>query len=424
MSTRPTDLTRPSAVLPREAERAGTSGVKLSRIGWFLLALVLIAAAAGIIPRMQRRAALRIETEELAQSAVVVTSPAPGKASRGLALPAEVRAVIEAPIHARASGYLKRWLVDIGAKVEAGQLLAEIDTPEINQELSRAKAELAQSDAALALSKITAARWVDLLKTSSVSEQEAAEKESDLKLKTANLDAARANVRRLEELESFARVTAPFAGIITARRTDVGELIVAGSGKELFRLSQTGTLRVYVRVPQTAARAVEVGQIAELTVPELPGKKIPAKVVRTSGVMEPASRTLLTELEVGNANGEILAGSYAEVRFPQAKADAALTLPSNTLIFRAEGPQVGIVRQDGAVELRNITLGRDFGPTFEVLDGVTTADRVIINPSDSLTSGTKVRVASASSPSQAGSSEPQHPEHKPVPPATSAAPAH
>jgi RND family efflux transporter MFP subunit len=372
---------------------SNVSSLKLSRFAWIALLVILVAAAAGVIPRWRQRAALRLETSDLAVPTVIVTSPAPGQANAGPPLPAEVRPFIEAPIYARANGYLKRWLVDIGANVEAGQLLAEIDTPELNQELARARAELAQSEAALALSKITAARWVDLLKTSSVSEQEAAEKQSDLALKTANVDATKANVRRLEELQSFAHVTAPFAGVITARRTDVGELIAAVSGKELFRLAQTATLRVYVHVPQALARSVEPGQVAELMIPELPGRVFQGKVVRTSGAMDAFSRTLLTELEVDNRAGEILSGSYAEVRFPEAHQAAALTLPSNTLLFRAEGTQVGVVQADNSVQLRRVILGRDFGPTVEVLNGVSSQDRVIINPPDSLVNGAKVRAS-------------------------------
>jgi RND family efflux transporter MFP subunit len=300
---------------------------------------------------------------------------------------------VEAPIYARTSGYLKRFLVDIGAQVKEGDLLAEIDTPELNQELAQARAQLAQSDAALSLAKITAARWAELLKTSSVSEQEAAEKQADLELKTANVEAARANVRRLEELHAFEKVTAPFAGTITARNTDVGMLITAAGGRELFRLAQTSTLRVFVRVPQTAARGVEAGQTAEFSIPELPGRVFPAKIVRTSGAMSADSRTLLTELTVDNARGEILSGSFAQVRFTQSDIDSAPTLPANTLLFRAEGMQVGVVKADGRVELRNVTLGRDFGPMVEVLGGVSVGDRVILNPSDSLVSGATVRLA-------------------------------
>jgi membrane fusion protein, multidrug efflux system len=285
--------------------------------------------------------------------------------------------------------------VDIGAKVKEGDLLAEIDTPELNQELAQTRAQLTQAEAALTLAKTTAARWADLLKSASVSEQEAAEKKADLELKVATVEAARANVRRLEEMKAFGRVTAPFAGAITARGTDVGQLVNAGSGKELFRLAQTGTLRVFVRVPQSAAQGVAPGQMAELTIPEVPGRAFPAKVVRTSGAISADSRTLLTELEVDNSRGEILAGTYVQVRMLEAKSQPPLTLPSNTLLFRAEGTQVGVVGADGKVELRRVTLGRDFGPTVEIMGGLERTERVIMNPPDSLVSGITVRLAEA-----------------------------
>lgn len=382
----------PSASASAAAARAET---KLRRAAIFAAVLLVIATLAGLIPRWLHGHALRAETLKLAIQTVSVVAPAPGRAAPGPTLPAEVKALVEAPIYARASGYLKRFLVDIGAQVKAGDLLAEIDTPELNQELAQARAQLVQAEAALALAKTTTARWAELLKSASVSEQEAAEKLADAQLKSATVEAARANVRRLEELQSFERVTSPFAGTITARGTDVGQLIGAGSNKELFRLAQTGTLRVYVRVPQAAARGVAPSQMAEMTVPELPGRVFPAKVVRTSGAMSADSRTLLTELEVDNSRGEILSGTYAQVRFTEAKLNAVLTLPSNTLLFRSEGPQVGVVLANGKVELRSVTLGRDFGPTVEILGGVGPTDRVILNPADSLVSGTTVRVAAA-----------------------------
>jgi len=379
--------------------KSGPKPPKLGRIAVVAAVIVLVAALAGLAPRWRQRNLLRAETRELAVPTVLTVTPTSGKAPPGPALPAEVRAFVEAPIYARASGFVKHWLVDLGAKVEAGQLLAEIDTPELTQELARARAQLAQAEAALALAKITAARWSELTKTASVSEQEAAEKNSDLALKAATVDAARAESHRLEELQSFARVTAPFAGTIAARQTDIGQLVTAGSGRELFRLAQTGALRVYVRVPQAAARSMTAGQMAELTLPELPGRVFTAKVVRTSGVMDAQSRTLLTELEVDNAKGEILAGSYAQVRFPESRVEAALTIPSNALLFRAEGPQVGVV-VNGKVELRNVKLGRDFGPTLEILSGVEPTDRIILNPSDSLVNGAIVRVSEPNSSDQ------------------------
>jgi len=372
--------------------------VKLGRSAAVVAILIVIGALVGFLPRWRARAALKRETRELAIPNVTLINATPGKIAPGLDLPAEVKAYVESPIYARASGYLKQWLVDIGAEVKAGQLLAEIDTPELNQELARARAELTQAEAALALAKTTAARWRDLLKTSSVSEQEAAEKDADLALKSATVEAASANVKRLENLQSFARVTAPFDGIITSRKTDVGQLIVAGSARELFMLAQTRTLRVYAHVPQTAARVVSIGQTAELTIPEMPGRIFPARVVRTSGAMTTDSRTLLTELEVNNPQGEILAGSYAQVRFTEVKLEAPLTVPANTLLFRAEGPQLGVVGTNGRVELHSVRLGRDFGQTLEILDGVTATDRIILNPADSLRTGSLVRVPQEATP--------------------------
>ena len=368
-----------------------------------LVAVVLCALAfmAGLLPRFRHQTSLAAETRELALPTVTVVSPAPGKATAGLPLPAEVKPWIEVPIYARSSGYVKRWLTDLGARVEAGQLLAEIETPELDQELERARYQMAESDASLALSKITSDRYTGLLKTASVSEQETAEKQADFALKTATVNAARANVRRLEELKMFSRVTAPFAGIITERRVDVGTLIAAGGGTELFRLAQTDKLRVFVRVPQTQAPAVFPGQSAELLIAERPGRVFTGQVARTAGAIAPASRTLLTELEVDNARGEILAGSFGQVRLAEAKGVTLLTLPGNALLFRAEGPQVGVVLPGGSVELRSVKLGRDFGATVEILGGVSPTNQVILNPSDSLVSGAAVRVAVESKPEAA-----------------------
>ena len=369
-----------------------TPPVRLMRILFIAIGLILVGLAIGFAPRWFTRRALARETQALAVTTVAVVTPSPGSSDLGVPLPAEVQAFVEAPIHARASGYLKRWLVDIGAPVKNGQLLAEIDTPELDQQLVQAKAEVAQNQAALDLAKITAARWTHLLKTASVSEQETAEKQSDLALKKANLDAALANMHRLEQMKAFASVTAPFDGTITARLTDVGQLITAGSGHELFRLAQTHPLRVYVRVPQTMSRAIAPGQTAELILDQMPGGKIPARVVRTAGAIDPGSRTLLTELQVDNANGAILAGSYAQVRFSDSVAAPTLTLPANTLLFRAEGMCVGVVNADNKVEVRTVKLGRDFGQTVEILEGAGAGDRVIMNPPDSLASGLSVRV--------------------------------
>ena len=368
--------------------------VRLSRFVLAVSALVLVGLAVGLIPRLHAKQTLADSSHAQDVLTVAVTNPVAGAPGLSMPLSAEIQARVEAPIYARASGYLKRSLVDIGDAVTAGQLLAEIETPELDQQLAQARAQRAQAEAALRLSKITATRWSELLKTSSVSEQESAEKQADLELKQANVDSVAADVRRLEQLKGFASVTAPFVGTITARLTDEGQLITAGGGRELFRLAQTNPLRIFVRVPQTLAPAVKNGAKAVLTLSELPGRKFESKVVRTSGAIEPASRTLLVELEVDNSKGEILAGSYGQVQFND-KIVPTLTLSANTLLFRSEGIRVGVANAAGKVEVRSVKLGRDFGQTLEILEGVTAADRVIINPPDSLIDGTEVHVADA-----------------------------
>lgn len=379
----------------KSAAEPRRSPVKFSLAVTVLAVLIITGVLAGLIPRFRQQKDLGAETRQLSVPTVAVVSPKPGQSASGLPLPAEIKPGVETPIYARANGYLKRRLVDIGTHVEVGQLLAEIDTPELDQELERAQGQMAQAEAALGLSKLTAERWAGLLKTASVSEQDNAEKQADFKLKTASAESARAEVRRLEKLRSFARITAPFAGTITARNIDEGDLIVAGAGKELFHLAQTRKLRVFVEVPQAMARSIRTGQTAEMTVPELPGRAFTPRVIRTAGVMASDSRTLLVELELDNPKEEVLAGGYAQVRFTEAKMKAALTLPANTVLFRAEGPQVGIVQSDGKVDLRTVKLGRDFGQTIEILAGVSPGDRVIVNPSDSLATGTAVSVAQA-----------------------------
>jgi len=383
------------------AENPGTatglqrSSLTFSRVIVALVALILIGVVAGLIPRFRQQSELGAATVERSIPTVTVVSPKPGQSTAGLPLPAEIKPWVEAPIYARANGYLKNRFVDIGAHVEAGQLLAEIDSPELHQELDRARALQAQAEAALELAKITSARWEGLSKTRAVSDQENDEKQADLKLKAATTESARAEVRRLEKLESFTRITAPFAGIITVRNVDAGDLIVAASGKELFHLAQTLRLRVYVQVPQALARSIRSGQTAQMTIPELPGRTFPATVIRTAGVISADSRTLLAELDVDNAKEEVLAGGYAQVRFTEAKMEFALTLPANTILFRAEGPQIGIVKADGKVELRTVKLGRDFGKMIEILTGVDSHDRVIVNPADSLVSGVAVSISEA-----------------------------
>lgn len=367
--------------------------VRLRRVALVVIILLVIGVIAGLVPRLRAQRQLRTETRADTVPIVSVIMPLPAKSILGTPLPADVQAFTEASIHARASGYLKAWLVDIGDQVTNGQVLAEIDTPELDQQLAQAKAEVDQAVAALNLAKITADRWTELLKTASVSDQETAEKQSDYALKQADLEAAQANYNRLRQMQDFAKVTAPFTGVITARGTDIGQLINAGSGPELFRMAQTDPLRVYVRVPQQYIHSLAPGQSAELTFTELPGRTFTARLTRLAGAMDPASRTLQVELQVPNPKGELFAGSYAQVRFNQSTAPGGLTISDNALIFRAEGMQVAVVGSDSKAHLRQVTLGRDFGQTVEVLAGLNSGDRVIDNPPDSIKNGMLVQVA-------------------------------
>ncbi len=370
--------------------------IRLTRLLQIVVVLVIIGLIAGFVPRWIHRHDLA--KEEIADSVLTVNviSPTVSKPDFGTPLPAEVQAFVQASIHARASGYLKNWFVDIGQNVTNGQLLAEIDTPELDSQLAQAKAELDQANASLALAKTTADRWTELLKTASVSEQETVEKTADYTLKQADVEAARANVQRLEDLKSFDRVTAPFDGTVTLRNTDIGALISADSGPELFRVAQTDPLRVYVRVPQQFIHAIAPGQKAELTFQELQGKIFEAVVTRTAGAVDTGSRTLQVELQMANPHGEIFAGSYAQVRFDEIPTAAnVLVLSDNALIFRAQGMQVAVLGGDNKVQLRSVKLGRDFGNTVEVLAGLNADDRVVNNPPDSIAEGMAVQIAPA-----------------------------
>ncbi len=367
--------------------------VRLRRVAEIVVALVVIGLLIGLVPRWLSRRQLVATTRAEAVPTVEVVSPSVTRMDLGTPLPAEVQPFVEASIHAQASGYLKDWLVDIGAVVTNGQLLAEIETPELDQQLAQARAQLNQADAALALAKITADRWTNLLQPASVSEQETAEKTADYTVQQATVEATKANVRRLEDLKSFDRVTALFDGTITVRNTDIGQLITADSGPELFHLAQTDPLRVYVRVPQTYAHAITPGQKAELNFQELPGRHFTATVTNTAGAEDSGSRTLLVELLVPNPRGEILAGGYAQVRFTEAVAPQVLVLSDNTLLFRAHGMRVAVVGGDNRVRLHSVELGRDFGNTVEILGGISAIDRVILNPSDAIADGMPVLVA-------------------------------
>jgi membrane fusion protein, multidrug efflux system len=368
--------------------------VRLSRIAQIIVALVLIGLAIGLVPRWYARRALAAEDKADSIPTVSVITPTVSKPDFGTPLPAEVQPFIQASIHARASGYLKNWYVDIGDTVTNGQLLAEIETPELDQQILQAQADLDQAKAALNLSQITADRWVELLKTASVSEQETAEKTSDLALKKAAVEAADANLQRLKQLKIFDSVTAPFDGTVTLRNTDIGQLITANSGPALFQMAQVNPLRVYVQVPQPLIHAISPGQTAQVTFQELPGKVFNAKVSRTAGAVDPASRTLQVELLADNSHGEILSGSYAQVRFGEIPSTTpVLVISDNALIFRAQGMQLAVLGPDNRVQLRSVTLGRDFGNTVEVLSGLNADDRVVNNPPDSIADGDQVQVA-------------------------------
>jgi RND family efflux transporter MFP subunit len=369
------------------------------RIRRYSLILLVVALALGIwgeVSRVLARSSLSKETAEAAIPTVTTTTPNRTALGEELVLPGTVQAYIEAPIYARTSGYLKNWQTDIGTQVIKGQLLGEIDTPEVDQQLSQAQADLATARANETLSDTTNVRWKGLLATESVSKQDADEKAGDAAAKKAAADSAAANVARLRELESFKHVVAPFNGVITARNTDIGALINAGqsAGSELFRIADTHKLRIYVQVPETYAAATRPGLEAELHFAEQPQKIFTAKTVRTSNALDPTLRTLQVELELDNANHEVFPGAYAEVHFKLPASAESLRLPANTVLFRAAGLQVATVDRQGHVKLKSIVQGRDFGNTIEILSGLESDDAVVLNPLDSLTDGAPVRIAS------------------------------
>ena len=391
----PRSSVAPLGGTPRPAQTEKSP--KRWRIAATIIALLIFGGLViGFLPRWRQRRAAMADMSQLVIPTVSVASPTPGKTGNGLVLPAEIRPWLEASIFARANGYLKDWVADIGAHVQAGQLLAEIETPDLDQQLEQAKAQLLLSQANLRLAETTDARWKQLLKTASVSQQAADEKAAARETAAASVEVDLANMRRLQELVSFQRVIAPFAGTITIRAVDVGDLIIAGSGgREMFHIAQSEKLRVYVRVPEPNALSVAPGQTATLTIASSPGRVFAAKVTTTSEAISTTSRTLMTELEVDNSQHQILPYSYGELRLNENNTEPLLNLPSNTLLFRAQGLQVGVVRSDGTVELRSVQVGRDFGQTVEILGGVTPADHAIVNPTDSLVSGTKVRIQAA-----------------------------
>ena len=370
---------------------------------WFSVGLSVVAVIlavviySGIHQRAQAETRLGTTTERAAVAAVSVVQPKAGAGGQEIVLPGNTEPFNDTPIYARTNGYLKRWYVDIGSHVEQGQLLAEIDTPEIDQQLDQARADLKTARANEQLASITAARWQNLLKTNSVSKQETDQAVSDLSAKQAVVDSMTANVRRLEQLQSFEKIFAPFAGVITARNTDIGALIdagAAGTPRELFHMAAVNKLRVYVAVPEIDSKAAETGAKATLTIDEFPGETFQGVIVRNSDSIDLASRTLNVEVDVNNPNDRIKTGAYVFVhlKVPSGTQTAgqSVVIPSNTLLFRSEGLRVGVVR-NGHADLVPITIGRDYGATVEVIAGLKPSDHVIVNPSDSLTSGTPVR---------------------------------
>jgi len=306
-----------------------------------------------------------------------------------------MQAYVESPIYARTNGYLKKWYRDIGSRVQKGELLADIDTPEVDQQLIQAKADLETAKANANLSRITAARYEELIKTDGVSKQEVDNAQGDYSAKQAIVASSLANVHRLEELESFKHIYAPFSGVITRRNVDTGTLINAGNGgssQQLFALAQTDPIRVYVNVPESAAPSIRSGMVTRLELTQFPGRKIEGKVVRTAESIDPASRTLLTEIDVPNKSGELLPGGYAQVHLAVQIAGERLQVPVNALLFRSEGLRAVVVDANHHVHLQPLTIGRDYGVTLEVLQGLHSNDWIVINPADSLDDGQQVNV--------------------------------
>ncbi|MDM0012872.1 efflux RND transporter periplasmic adaptor subunit [Variovorax sp. J22P168] len=360
-----------------------------------VLVLLAIGAARTIYVRIANARALEAGTAERAIQYVKTALPQTAGAGQTLALPGTLQGFTQSPISARASGYLKRWTKDIGSRVEKGELLAEIETPEIDQQLSQAVAARQQAASGLELAKSTVARWEGLRQKDVVSQQDLDERRGALAAASANLAAADANVQRLRQTEGFKRVLAPFAGVITRRNVDVGDLIDAGAGnggRALFQLAQTDPLRVYVNVPQAYAQLVKAGQPVVVTQSELRGQNFKGQVARTSGAIDAASRMMQVEVALPNPDGKLLPGAYVQVALPLTPS-LALSIPANALLFRAEGTRVAVVDADGKVRLRGISIGRNYGETVEVIDGISATDRLVLNPSDSLADGDVVTAA-------------------------------
>ncbi|HEX3322935.1 MAG TPA: efflux RND transporter periplasmic adaptor subunit [Terriglobales bacterium] len=365
------------------------------------IAIFLVAGAAiAFALRLGERRSLARETEDLAVPTVIVIQPKPEPPKQEIVLPSTLEAYTESPIYARTSGYVARWYKDIGSRVQKGQLLADIDTPEVDQELLQARAAKNQADAQLNLAKTSAARWETLRSMDAVAQQETDERSSAYTQAQAALASSSANVRRLEQLESFKHVYAPFAGTITKRNTDIGALINAGNSganQELFVLAQISPIRVYVDVPEIYAPSVRPGLDASIELPAFPGQRFSGKVVRTADAIDPATRTLRTEIDVPNRDGRLFPGSYGQVHFGVSVAVSRMSVPVNALLFRSEGPRAAVAGSDGKVHLKKVVIGQDYGTEVEILGGLDPSDSIVLNPSDSLDEGQQVHVMKVSS---------------------------
>jgi RND family efflux transporter MFP subunit len=364
--------------------------------GLVLLFLLVAGGVVSIALRARSGRALAAETERLAVLTVATVQPSLEKPDDELVLPATLQAYTESPIYARTNGYMLKWFKDIGSRIQKGELLAEIDTPEVDQELLQARATRKQAEARLQLARSSADRWQGLRQSDSVSQQETDERASGYEQAQADLAAADANVKRLEQLESFKHVYAPFSGVLTKRNVDIGALINSGNGgtnRELFDVADISPLRVFVSVPQAYAQSVHAGVGAAVEIAEFARGRVQGRVVRTADAIDPATRTLLTEIDVPNPAGKLLPGAFAQVHFPGNANVSKLTVPVNAILFRAEGPRAAVVGPQGVVELRKLAIGRDYGTSLEILGGLGSQDRVVINPSDSLEDGQSVQLA-------------------------------
>jgi RND family efflux transporter MFP subunit len=375
---------------------------------WLILAIALIVTAAllatGIRSRLRAGKTLRTETSQVGITPVSVVSPKQTASAQEIILPGNIEPYINSPIYARTNGYLKQWFTDIGTHVKKGQLLAVIETPEVDQQLEQSLSNLNTAKANLALSEITKNRYEGLLKTNAVSQQDADNAVGSYNANQAIVEASQANVKQLQALQSFEKIYAPFDGVVTARNTDIGALINSGSSggvtTDLFHIAQPGTLRVYVNVPEDYSQGVKVGMTADLSLAEFPGRQFRGKLVRTAEAINVTTRTLLIEIDVDNPSGTLFTGSYAEVHLKVPTQASTYLLPVNTLLFRSEGLQVSIVK-NGKVALTAVTPGHDFGDQIEIVAGLHANDQVIVNPPDSIISGEQVQIVQATLPGDA-----------------------